>query len=105
MFDRADAFIALPGGIGTLEELVEQLTWAQLNRHMKPILIADIGGFWRPLLALLAHMRTEGFIREGFEARYLVAERIEDVLPMLRAAAERRTAEREPQAVGSPRKM
>ena len=45
MFDRADAFIALPGGVGTLEELVEQLTWAQLNRHTKPILIADIGGY------------------------------------------------------------
>jgi uncharacterized protein (TIGR00730 family) len=105
MFDRADAFVALPGGVGTLEELVEQLTWVQLNRHAKPILIADIGGFWRPLLALLAHMRIEGFIREGFEARYLVAERIEDVLPMLRAAAERRMAEREPQAVGSPGKM
>ncbi len=105
MFDRADAFVALPGGIGTLEELVEQLTWAQLNRHRKPILIADIGGFWRPLLALIAHMRIEGFIREGFEARYLVAERIEDVLPMLRAAAERRIAELEPQAVGSPDKM
>ena len=51
MFDRADAFVALPGGVGTLEELVEQMTWAQLNRHTKPILIADIGGFWRPLLA------------------------------------------------------
>ena len=85
MFDRADAFVALPGGVGTLEELVEQLTWAQLNRHTKPILIADIGGFWLPLLALLAHMRIEGFIREGFEARYLVAEKIEDVLPMPRA--------------------
>ena len=48
MFDRADAFVALPGGVGTLEELVEQLTWAQLNRHTKPILIADIGGFWNP---------------------------------------------------------
>ena len=48
MFDRADAFVALPGGVGTLEELVEQLTWAQLNRHTKPILIADIGGFWLP---------------------------------------------------------
>src|ERR1700722_17286995 len=80
MFDRADAFVALPGGIGTLEELVEQLTWAQLNRHTKPILIADIGGFWRPLIALLAHMRIEGFIREGFEARYLVVEKIGDVL-------------------------
>jgi uncharacterized protein (TIGR00730 family) len=105
MFDRADAFVALPGGIGTLEELVEQLTWAQLNRHMKPILIANIGGFWRPLLALFAHMHIEGFIREGFEMRYLVAERIEDVLPMLRAAAERRTADREPQDAVSPRNL
>jgi uncharacterized protein (TIGR00730 family) len=105
MFDRADAFVALPGGVGTLEELVEQLTWAQLNRHTKPILIADIGGFWRPLLALLAHMRIEGFIREGFEARYLVAEKIEDVLPMLRAAAERRSIEPEPQDSVAPRKM
>ena len=102
MFDRADAFVALPGGVGTLEELVEQMTWAQLNRHSKPILIADIGGFWRPLLALLAHMRLAGFIRDGFDLRYLVAEKIEDVLPMLRAA-ERRTVEREPQDAGSAR--
>ena len=105
MFDRADAFVALPGGAGTLEELVEQLTWAQLNRHVKPILLADIGGFWRPLLALFAHMRIKGFIREGFDLRYLVAEQIEDVLPMLRAAAERRSAEREPQDAVSPRDM
>jgi uncharacterized protein (TIGR00730 family) len=86
MFDRADAFVALPGGIGTLEELVEQMTWAQLGRHKKPILIADIGGFWRPLLGLFAHMNNAGFIRGGFELRYLVAEKIEDVVPMLRAA-------------------
>ena len=105
MFEHSDAFVALPGGVGTLEELVEQLTWVQLNRHTKPVLIADIGGFWRPLLALLAHMRIEGFIREGFEAHYLVAEKIEDVLPMLRATAERRQAELEPQEPASPRNM
>ncbi len=87
MFDRADAFIALPGGVGTLEELVEQLTWVQLERHAKPVLIADIGGFWRPLLSLIAHMHNLGFIREGFDVRYLVAERIDDALPMLEAAA------------------
>jgi uncharacterized protein (TIGR00730 family) len=104
MFDRADAFVALPGGIGTLEELVEQLTWAQLNRHAKPILIADIGGFWRPLMSLIAHMRIEGFIREGFDLRYLVAERIEDVLPML-SAAQRRLSELEPQDAVSPRDL
>ena len=89
MFDRADAFIALPGGVDTLEELVEQLTWAQLQRHRKPVLLADIDGFWRPLLALFAHMRNLGFIREEFEVRYLVAEKIEDALPMLNAAARR----------------
>jgi hypothetical protein len=89
MFERADAFIALPGGIGTLEELVEQLTWVQLQRHRKPVLLADVGGFWRPLLALFAHMRNLGFIREGFEVRYLVAEKIEDALPMLQSAARR----------------
>jgi uncharacterized protein (TIGR00730 family) len=105
MFDRADAFIALPGGVGTLEELVEQMTWAQLNRHAKPILIANIGGFWRPLLALIAHMHIEGFIREGFDMRYLVAEKIEDALPMLRAAAERPTADRGPQDALSTRDL
>ena len=91
MFDRADAFVALPGGVGTLEELVEQMTWAQLDRHTKPVLVANLHGFWRPLLALFAHMNGEGFIRRGFELRYLVAEKIEDIVPMLRSA-ERRAA-------------
>ena len=58
MFERSDAFVALPGGIGTLEELVEQLTWQQLGRHSKPVLLANIDSFWEPLLALLAHMRA-----------------------------------------------
>jgi uncharacterized protein (TIGR00730 family) len=89
MFERADAFVALPGGIGTLEELVEQLTWVQLQRHQKPVLLADIGGFWRPLLLLIAHMHGLGFIREGFDVHYLVAEKIGDVLPMLDSAARR----------------
>lgn len=89
MFERADAFVALPGGVGTLEELVEQLTWVQLGRHTKPVVIADIGGFWRPLLSLFAHMRNSGFIRQEFELRYLVAERVEDVLPMIETAIAR----------------
>jgi uncharacterized protein (TIGR00730 family) len=89
MFDRADAFVALPGGIGTLEELVEQMTWAQLGRHSKPILLLNINGFWKPLLVLLAHMREQGFIRPGLELNYLVAERLDEVVPMLRAAARR----------------
>ncbi len=92
MFDRADAFVALPGGVGTLEELVEQLTWVQLQRHQKPVLLADVGGFWRPLLGLIAHMHAAGFLREGFDVRYLVAEKMSDVLPMLIAAARRAAA-------------
>jgi uncharacterized protein (TIGR00730 family) len=87
MFERSDAFVALPGGIGTLEELVEQLTWQQLGRHTKPVLIADIDGFWEPLLALLAHMRATEFIRPAFNVDILKAERVEDILPRLRAAA------------------
>jgi uncharacterized protein (TIGR00730 family) len=79
--------VALPGGIGTLEELVEQLTWQQLGRHSKPVLLANIDGFWEPLLALLAHMRATQFIRPTLTVDILKAERVEDILPRLRAAA------------------
>ena len=87
MFEHADAFVALPGGVGTLEEVVEQMTWAQLGRHQKPILLANIKGFWDPLCALLDHMETLEFIRPGLTVNYLVADRIEDILPKLLTAA------------------
>jgi uncharacterized protein (TIGR00730 family) len=87
MFEKADAFVALPGGIGTLEELVEQLTWAQLGQHKKPIMIANIGGYWEPLLSMLEHMTAHSFIRETLWVPYLIADRIEDVLPELEKAA------------------
>jgi uncharacterized protein (TIGR00730 family) len=87
MFERADAFVALPGGIGTLEELVEQLTWAQLGRHKKPILLANINDFWKPLCALLDHMTELKFIRPGLSVKYFVVDQIEQVLPMLEEAA------------------
>jgi uncharacterized protein (TIGR00730 family) len=89
MFERSDAFVALPGGVGTLEELVEQLTWKQLGRHTKPVLLANVDGFWEPLLALLAHMRATQFIRPTLAVDVLKAERVEDILPRLRAAAAR----------------
>src|SRR5690349_5509745 len=78
MFEHSDAFVALPGGVGTLEELVEQVTWQQLGRHSKPVLLANIDGFWEPLFALLAHMRETKFIRPPFEVDVLKADRIED---------------------------
>jgi uncharacterized protein (TIGR00730 family) len=87
MFELADAFVALPGGVGTLEEVVEQMTWAQLGHHKKPILLASIKQFWAPLCALLDHMQALHFIRSGLDVNYLVAEQVEDILPMLIQAA------------------
>lgn len=86
MFERADAFVALPGGVGTLEELVEQLTWAQLGQHDKPVLLANIGGFWDAFIRLIDQMREERFIRAELEVSCLVAKRAEDIVPMLRHA-------------------
>jgi uncharacterized protein (TIGR00730 family) len=103
MFDRADAFVALPGGIGTLEELVEQLTWAQLGRHRKPILIANINGYWDPLLTLVAHMREREFVPESLAVNFLVAERVEDILPILRQAARGRAEAEKPMAIPAER--
>jgi uncharacterized protein (TIGR00730 family) len=99
MFDHADAFVALPGGIGTLEELVEQLTWAQLGRHKKPILILNVKGFWDPLCALLDHMRRLEFIRAELSVALLVADTPEEILPKLRKAA---AAVTEPAKRGKP---
>jgi uncharacterized protein (TIGR00730 family) len=87
MFERSDAFVALPGGIGTLEELVEQLTWAQLGRHRKPILALNVAGFWDPLCDLLDHMQKLAFIHTASQVNLLVADRVEDILPKLRDAA------------------
>ncbi|OKL43053.1 TIGR00730 family Rossman fold protein [Pseudovibrio exalbescens] len=89
MFEKADAFIALPGGIGTLEELVEMLTWAQLGQHQKPVLLANVDGFWEPLKTLLQHMQQEKFIRDEAEVRYEVADRIEDAIPLLRQSIQK----------------
>jgi hypothetical protein len=69
----SDAFVALPGGIGTLEELFEVWTWAHLGVHAKPCALLDVAGFWRPLLAALDHMVAEGFIRDNVRAMLLEA--------------------------------
>ena len=61
MFALADAFLVLPGGLGTLDETFEVLTWKQLGLHDKPIVLVDLGGYWRPLRALIAHLMEQGF--------------------------------------------
>ncbi|MGI9478026.1 MAG: TIGR00730 family Rossman fold protein [Hyphomicrobiaceae bacterium] len=91
MFKRADAFVALPGGIGTLEELVEQLTWSQLGQHGKPVVIANIADFWSPFLSLLEHMREQKFIRDGLEVSFEVVDRAEDIVPAVQRLAESTT--------------
>jgi uncharacterized protein (TIGR00730 family) len=87
MFEHADAFVALPGGIGTVEELVEQMTWAQLGRHKKPILVANINGYWNPFLTLIEHMRTQKFLPGAPRVDCLVTERVEEILPKLQHAS------------------
>lgn len=81
MFARASGFVALPGGLGTLEELAEITTWAQLGQHRKPIILCNIAGYWDPLVTLLDHMRAEAFIREGLEFQMDVVARATDVIP------------------------
>lgn len=87
MFERSDAFVALPGGIGTLEELVEQLTWSQLGRHNKPIVVANIASFWTPFINLLSHMKEEAFIRAGLDVSFTVVDDARKIVPAIVAAA------------------
>lgn len=72
--DQADAFITMPGGVGTLEEFFETWTWAQLGVHRKPVGLLDVADFWRPLEALLDHVEAEGFLR-GSPRAWLVRDR------------------------------
>lgn len=83
MFERADAFVALPGGIGTLEEIVEVMTWAQLGRHRKPMVFANIGGFWDPMLKLIRHMADEGFIHTAHLVQPMVIDEPEEIVAAL----------------------
>jgi uncharacterized protein (TIGR00730 family) len=103
MFERADAFVALPGGVGTLEELVEQLTWVQVGRHKKPVLLANIEGFWNPFRALLDHMKKLDFIYSDLNFNLLIADRVEDILPKLQEAAQAVTEAEKTMAVPAER--
>jgi len=98
MFDRAEAFVALPGGVGTLEELVEQMTWIQLGQHEKPVLLANIEQFWQPLIDLLNHMRQEQFIRAGMDVSFLVTNEVSQIVPMLQSAV----ADKAPEVIDQP---
>ncbi len=81
MFERSTGFVALPGGIGTLEELAEILTWAQLQQHARPVILVDILGFWSPLTRMFEDMKGNGFIRPGFEVKLDVVKGADEVIP------------------------
>jgi uncharacterized protein (TIGR00730 family) len=83
MFERSDAFVALPGGIGTLEELVEQLTWAQLAHHKKPIVLCSIDSFWTPLLVALTRMAAAGFVYNSGILDDVVSTDVAGILPLI----------------------
>jgi uncharacterized protein (TIGR00730 family) len=85
MADLSDAFIAAPGGIGTLEELVEVFTWNQLGLHRKPVALLDVDGYYRPLVAFFDHAVEEGFLREESRATLLVDDDPAGLIEKLRA--------------------
>jgi uncharacterized protein (TIGR00730 family) len=94
MAELSDGFVALPGGFGTLDELLEQLTWSQLGLHAKPIGLLDVEGYWRPLIALARHATDEGFVREADLRAIAVADEPEALLDRL----ERLSREERPRA-------
>jgi uncharacterized protein (TIGR00730 family) len=87
MFALADAFIVLPGGLGTLDELVEIVTWKQLDRHHKPIIICDVLGWAAPVLALVDHVIAQGFARASARGLIEVVNGVEATLKRLEEAA------------------
>ena len=86
MFERYDGFVALPGGIGTLEELAEIMTWSQLGRHAKPVILCNIAGYWSPLVALFQHMQDEAFVREPIRQLVQTVDSAEAVVPAFLAS-------------------
>jgi uncharacterized protein (TIGR00730 family) len=86
MFELADAFVALPGGVGTLDETIEVITWRQLGLHDKPIVIVDHDGYWQPLENLMRHVVRAGFALPSLHGLYTVVPGIGDVINTLQAA-------------------
>jgi uncharacterized protein (TIGR00730 family) len=88
LFEESDGFVVLPGGIGTLEEIVELLSWRRLGLHAKPVVFHSPRGFWAPLFELLEHTVREGLTPAGFHDTWRVTERAEDIIPTLHALSD-----------------
>jgi predicted Rossmann-fold nucleotide-binding protein len=83
MFERADSFVILPGGVGTLEEVVELLSWRRLDLHAKPVVFYNPRDFWAPLFALFQHTVDEKLTPPEFMQAWVSVERVEDIVPAL----------------------
>ncbi len=88
MFRLSDGFVILPGGLGTLDETFEIITWKQLHLHDKPVVIVNTDGYWTPLLDLIDHISAKGFMHDGREPFFRVVDSVDEVLPALAAAPE-----------------
>jgi uncharacterized protein (TIGR00730 family) len=88
MFELSDAMIVMPGGIGTLDEAFEIITWKQLRQHSKPIVLVDINGYWNPFQALVASIVEGGFAHAKVTELYTVVDNVADIFPALAAAPE-----------------
>lgn len=96
MYERSDAFCVLPGGIGTLEEAVEMVSWATLKRHAKPIVFVDLDGYWKPLMQLLDFIVDEGFAHPEMRGHWEVVACVEDVFPTIEGWQDRNKDDPEP---------
>lgn len=88
MVDRSDAFLVLPGGIGTLEEMAEVMTWRQLTIHDKPIVIMNHKEYWTPYLTMLDNLIAHNFMRKGDRKLAAVVEKVDQILPALKKSRE-----------------
>ncbi len=88
MFEKSDAFVVLPGGLGTLDETFEMITWRQLKLHDKPLILVNYKDYWKPFMELVNHMIKAGFVEPGALGYFTVVESLDDVLPALKRAPE-----------------
>jgi uncharacterized protein (TIGR00730 family) len=86
MYDQSDAFVVAPGGVGTLEEVIEVLSWKRLDLHSKPVVFLNLNGFWEPLLAVMEHSIVEGMTPASFREAWVVCDTVEAAIAAIQAA-------------------
>lgn len=88
MYDQSDAFVVAPGGVGTLEEVIEVLSWKRLDLHSKPVIFLNLNGFWEPLLAVMEHSIAEGMTPASFREAWVVCDTVEAAIAAMQGAAD-----------------